>query len=81
MPQPTQVYRYDDDVRRDHPALAERIYAPGAYRYDDDVRRDHPALAERIYAPGAYRYGGLPVVLSSDAPVTVPDVPMACWGR
>ena len=49
------------------------------YRYGDGVRRDHPALAERMYASGVFRDAGLPVVLSSDAPVTVPDVPMACW--
>ena len=49
------------------------------YRYGDGVRRDHPALAERMYASGMFRDAGLPVVLSSDAPVTVPDVPMACW--
>ena len=49
------------------------------YRYGDGVRRDHPGLAERMYASGVFRDAGLAVVLSSDAPVTVPDVPMACW--
>ena len=49
------------------------------YRYGDGVRRDHPELAERMYASGMFRDAGLPVVLSSDAPVTAPDVPMACW--
>ena len=49
------------------------------YRYGDGVRRDHPDLAERMYASGVFRDAGLAVVLSSDAPVTVPDVPMACW--
>ena len=49
------------------------------YRYGDGVRRDHPDLAERMYASGLFRDAGLAVVLSSDAPVTAPDVPMACW--
>ena len=49
------------------------------YRYGDGVRRDHPGLAERMYASGLFRDAGLAVVLSSDAPVTAPDVPMACW--
>lgn len=49
------------------------------YRYGDGVRRDHPELADRMYASGLFEAAGLPVVLSSDAPVTLPDVPMACW--
>ena len=32
-----------------------------------------------MYGSGLFRDAGLPVVLSSDAPVTAPDVPMACW--
>ncbi|MBT5580318.1 MAG: amidohydrolase [Acidimicrobiaceae bacterium] len=49
------------------------------FRYGDGVRRDHPDLAERMYGSGLYRDAGLPIVLSSDAPVTLPDIPMACW--
>lgn len=49
------------------------------FRYGDGVRRDHPELADRMYASGLFAAAGLPVVLSSDAPVTLPDVPLACW--
>ena len=49
------------------------------FRYGDGVRRDHPELAERMYASGSFRDAGMPVALSSDAPVTAPDVPLACW--
>jgi predicted amidohydrolase YtcJ len=48
-------------------------------RYGDGVRRDHPELAERMYGSGLFKAAGLPVVLSSDAPVTTPNVPLACW--
>jgi len=49
------------------------------YRYGDGVRRDHPELADRMYGSGLFRDAGLAVALSSDAPVTLPDVPLACW--
>jgi len=49
------------------------------YRYGDGVLRDHPELAQRMYGSGLFEAAGLPVVLSSDAPVTVPDVPLAVW--
>ena len=49
------------------------------YRYGDGVLRDHPELAPRMYASGLFRDAGLPIVMSSDAPVTRPDVPLACW--
>ena len=49
------------------------------YRYGDGVDRDHPDLAARMYGSGLFRDAGLPVVLSSDAPVTLPDVPLAAW--
>lgn len=49
------------------------------YRYGDGVLSDHPDLAARMYASGLFRDAGLPIVLSSDAPVTRPDVPLACW--
>ena len=51
----------------------------GAASIDEVVKllREH---ARGLGAAAAIRgYAGLPVVLSSDAPVTVPDVPMACW--
>ena len=47
--------------------------------FGEGVRRDHPDLADRMYPSGLMADAGLPVVLSSDAPVTTPDVPMACW--
>lgn len=49
------------------------------YRYGDGVLRDHPELAPRMYASGLFRDAGLLIVMSSDAPVTRPDVPLACW--
>jgi predicted amidohydrolase YtcJ len=49
------------------------------YRYGDGVRRDHPEFADRMYSSGRFRDAGLAVALSSDAPVTLPDVPLACW--
>ncbi|MEE9417032.1 MAG: amidohydrolase family protein [Acidimicrobiales bacterium] len=49
------------------------------FRYGDGVRRDHPELADRMYPSGLYERAGIPVVLSSDAPVTMPDVALACW--
>jgi predicted amidohydrolase YtcJ len=47
--------------------------------YGEGVRRDHPEQAERMYASGLFAREGLPVVLSSDTPVTRPDVMLACW--
>ena len=47
--------------------------------YGEGVRRDHPELADRMYPSGLIADAGLPVVLSSDAPVTDPDVMLACW--
>ena len=47
--------------------------------YGEGVRRDHPEHAERMYASGLFARAGLPVVLSSDTPVTSPDVMLACW--
>lgn len=49
------------------------------FRYGDGVLRDHPDLAERMYGSGLFADAGLAIVLSSDAPVTLPDVPLACW--
>lgn len=49
------------------------------FRYGDGVLRDHPELAPHMYSSGRFRDAGLEVVLSSDAPVTLPDVPLACW--
>ena len=49
------------------------------FRYGDGARRDHPELTDRMYGSGLFRDAGLAVVLSSDAPVTLPDVPLACW--
>jgi len=47
--------------------------------YGEGVRRDHPEVADGMYPSGRIGAAGLPVVLSSDAPVTSPDVPLACW--
>ena len=47
--------------------------------YGEGVRNDHPDLADRMYPSGLIADAGLPVVLSSDAPVTNPDVLLACW--
>ena len=47
--------------------------------YGEGVRRDHPDLADGMYPSGRIADAGVPVVLSSDAPVSSPDVLLACW--
>ncbi len=47
--------------------------------YGEGVRRDHPDLADGMYPSGRIAAAGVPVVLSSDAPVSNPDVLLACW--
>jgi hypothetical protein len=47
--------------------------------YGEGVRRDHPDLADGMYPSGRIAAAGVPVVLSSDAPVSSPDVLLACW--
>ncbi|MDG2427507.1 MAG: amidohydrolase family protein [Acidimicrobiales bacterium] len=47
--------------------------------YGEGVRRDHPNLADSMYPSGRIAAAGVPVVLSSDAPVSSPDVLLACW--
>ena len=47
--------------------------------YGEGVRHDHPEVADGMYPSGRIAAAGLPVVLSSDAPVTRPDVMLSCW--
>ncbi|MEE3102344.1 MAG: amidohydrolase, partial [Actinomycetota bacterium] len=47
--------------------------------YGEGVRRDHPEVADGMYPSGQIAAAGLPVVLSSDAPVTRPCVMLSCW--
>ena len=47
--------------------------------YGEGVRRDHPEVADGMYPSGRIAAAGLPVVLSSDAPVTRPGVMLSCW--
>ncbi len=47
--------------------------------YGEGVRRDHPEVADGMYPSGRIAATGLPVVLSSDAPVTRPCVMLSCW--
>jgi len=47
--------------------------------YGEGVRHDHPEVADGMYPSGQIAAAGLPVVLSSDAPVTRPDVMLSCW--
>jgi len=47
--------------------------------YGEGVRHDHPEVADGMYPSGQIAAAGLPVVLSSDAPVTKPDVMLSCW--
>jgi len=47
--------------------------------YGEGVRRDHPEVADGMYPSGRIAAAGLPVVLSSDAPVTRPCVMLSCW--
>ena len=45
------------------------------WQYGAGIRRALGDPAERMYPAGLYHSGGVPVVLSSDTPVTMPDVP------
>jgi len=47
--------------------------------YGEGVRHDHPEVADGMYPSGQITAAGLPIVLSSDAPVTRPDVMLSCW--
>jgi hypothetical protein len=47
--------------------------------YGEGVRHDHPEVADGMYPSGQIAAAGLPVVLSSDAPVTRPHVMLSCW--
>ena len=47
--------------------------------YGEGVRRDYPDLADGMYPSGRIAAAGVPVVLSSDAPVSNPDGLLACW--
>lgn len=49
------------------------------WKYGAGLRRELGEMAERIYPSGLYQRAGVPVVLSSDTPVTMPDVPRAMW--
>jgi hypothetical protein len=47
--------------------------------YGEGALRDYGEMAERMYPSGLFAQAGLPVVLSSDTPVTMPDVFLALW--
>ena len=47
--------------------------------YVEGALRDYGEIAERMYPSGLFADAGVPVVLSSDTPVTMPDVFTAMW--
>ena len=49
------------------------------FQYGEGARRDYGQVAEHMYPSGLFQQAGLPVVLSSDAPVSMPDVFLAMW--
>ena len=49
------------------------------WQYGAGIRRERGEMAERMYPSGFYERAGVPVVLSSDVPVTMPDVMRSMW--
>lgn len=49
------------------------------FQYGDGARRDYGEIAERMYPSGLFQQAGLPVVLSSDVPVSMPNVCLSMW--
>ena len=47
--------------------------------YVEGALRDYGEIAERMYPSGLFADAGVPVVLSSDTPVTMPDVFTSMW--
>jgi predicted amidohydrolase YtcJ len=47
--------------------------------YAEGALRDYGDIAERMYPSGLFAEAGIPVVLSSDVPVSMPDVFLAMW--
>jgi len=53
--------------------------ATQVHQYGDGAFREYGDIAERMYPLGLFERAGMDVVVSSDAPVTMPDVFMALW--
>ena len=49
------------------------------HQYGEGALRDYGDIAERMYPSGLFQEAGIPVVLSSDVPVSMPDVFLAMW--
>jgi predicted amidohydrolase YtcJ len=49
------------------------------FQYGEGARRDYGEVAERMYPSGLFERAGVPVVLSSDVPVSMPNVFLAMW--
>lgn len=49
------------------------------FQYGEGARRDYGDIAERMYPSGLFDKAGVPVVLSSDVPVSMPNVFLAMW--
>lgn len=49
------------------------------FQYGQGALRDYGDIAQRMYPSGLFAAAGLPVVLSSDVPVSMPDVFLAMW--
>ena len=49
------------------------------FQYGEGARRDYGDIAERMYPSGLFQRAGIPVVLSSDVPVSMPNVFLSMW--
>ena len=49
------------------------------HQYGEGAYRDYGDVAQRMYPSGLFQRAGLPVVLSSDVPVSMPNVFLSIW--
>ncbi len=70
----------DEQIARMHRLGVWPVPQPTqVWQYGAGIRRELGPTAERMYPSGLYERAGVPVVLSSDVPVTRPDVMRALW--
>lgn len=60
-------------------AIVPVLQPTHVFQYGEGARRDYGEIAERMYPSGLFERAGVPVVLSSDVPVSMPDVFLAMW--
>jgi predicted amidohydrolase YtcJ len=70
----------DEQIEQMHELNVWPVPQPAqVWQYGAGIRRELGEIAERMYPSGLYERAGVPVVLSSDTPVTMPDVFRAIW--